>query len=63
MGGQEDIRANPIDRITAEGVRHADGRLVEADGIVFATGFDARPCLRSHDLGAKTAIRDFVNTA
>jgi cyclohexanone monooxygenase len=37
----EDIRANPIDRITAEGVRLADGRLIEADVIVFATGFDA----------------------
>jgi cyclohexanone monooxygenase len=37
----EDIRTDPIERITPEGVLLASGKLVEADMIVFATGFDA----------------------
>jgi cyclohexanone monooxygenase len=37
----EDIRADPIERITPEGIRLRRGKLVEADIIVFATGFDA----------------------
>jgi cyclohexanone monooxygenase len=37
----EDIRADPIERITPEGILLSSGKLVEADLIVFATGFDA----------------------
>jgi cyclohexanone monooxygenase len=37
----EDIRTDPIERITPEGDQLASGKLVEADIIVFATGFDA----------------------
>jgi cyclohexanone monooxygenase len=37
----EDIRADPIDRITPDGIRLSSGKLIEADIIVFATGFDA----------------------
>ncbi|MBL7255973.1 flavin-containing monooxygenase [Paractinoplanes lichenicola] len=37
----EDIRTDPIERITPDGVLLASGKLVEADIIVFATGFDA----------------------
>ncbi len=36
-----DIKSDPIDRITAKGVRLKSGRELEADMIVFATGFDA----------------------
>ncbi len=36
-----DIKANPIDEITPEGIRTADGVLHELDMIIFATGFDA----------------------
>jgi cyclohexanone monooxygenase len=37
----EDIRADPIERITPEGIQLTSGKLIEADIIVFATGFDA----------------------
>ena len=37
----EDIRANPIDDFMEDGVRLADGTEIQADIIVFATGFDA----------------------
>lgn len=37
----EDIRADPIDHIIPEGVVLHSGKLVDADVIVFATGFDA----------------------
>ncbi len=36
-----DVRADPIERITAKGVRLRSGKEVELDIIVFATGFDA----------------------
>jgi cation diffusion facilitator CzcD-associated flavoprotein CzcO len=36
-----DVRSAPIDELTATGVRLADGREVEVDALVFATGFDA----------------------
>ncbi|MFI5661489.1 flavin-containing monooxygenase [Streptomyces sp. NPDC051684] len=35
------LRANPVERIEAAGIRLADGTLVELDVIVYATGFDA----------------------
>ena len=37
----QDIRSNPIDCIDEDGVKLADGTLIPADMIVFATGFDA----------------------
>ena len=37
----EDIRTDPVTRIDPDGVRLASGKLVEADILVFATGFDA----------------------
>ncbi len=37
----EDIRADPIERIVPEGIMLSSGKLLEADIIVFATGFDA----------------------
>ncbi len=37
----EDIRSNPIDRITGDSVRLADGAEISVDIIVLATGFDA----------------------
>jgi cyclohexanone monooxygenase len=37
----EDIRTDPIDRVTPDGIMLASGKLIEADIIVFATGFDA----------------------
>jgi cyclohexanone monooxygenase len=37
----EDIRTDPIERITPEGILLSSGKLIEADMIVFATGFDA----------------------
>lgn len=37
----EDVRTDPIARIAPEGVVLTSGKLVEADVIVFATGFDA----------------------
>ncbi|QIB52308.1 NAD(P)/FAD-dependent oxidoreductase [Pseudomonas sp. OIL-1] len=36
-----DVKANPIEEITATGIRTADGVEHELDVIVFATGFDA----------------------
>ncbi len=36
-----DARTNPIDRITANGLRMADGEEHELDILIFATGFDA----------------------
>ena len=36
-----DVKANPIEQITAAGIRTADGVEHELDVIVFATGFDA----------------------
>lgn len=36
-----DVKANPIDEITAAGIRTADGVEHELDVLVFATGFDA----------------------
>ncbi|MET0521225.1 MAG: NAD(P)/FAD-dependent oxidoreductase [Jiangellaceae bacterium] len=57
----EDIRANPITRITPEGVELADGTVIEADIIVFATGFDAMtgPIFRLNIEGTGgTKIRD-----
>jgi cation diffusion facilitator CzcD-associated flavoprotein CzcO len=36
-----DVRANPIEEITAKGIRTADGVEHELDVLVFATGFDA----------------------
>lgn len=36
-----DVKANPIDEITARGIRTADGVEHELDVIIFATGFDA----------------------
>ena len=36
-----DVKANPIEEITAKGIRTADGVEHELDVLVFATGFDA----------------------
>jgi cation diffusion facilitator CzcD-associated flavoprotein CzcO len=36
-----DLRKNPIDRITSEGILTSDGKLYELDALVLATGFDA----------------------
>ena len=36
-----DVRATPIERVTAEGIRTADGSEHALDSIVFATGYDA----------------------
>lgn len=36
-----DVTANPIDAVTAEGMRLRDGTVVPLDVIVFATGFDS----------------------
>ena len=36
-----DVRATPIERVTAAGVQTADGRLTELDVLILATGFDA----------------------
>ncbi|KAK3110963.1 hypothetical protein LTR53_014227 [Teratosphaeriaceae sp. CCFEE 6253] len=36
-----DLKATPIERVEAEGVRTADGGLYELDLLIFATGFDA----------------------
>jgi cyclohexanone monooxygenase len=37
----EDIRTDPIERVTPDGIVLSSGKLIEADVIVFATGFDA----------------------
>lgn len=37
----EDVKADPIERIVPEGVQLASGKVIEADIIVYATGFDA----------------------
>jgi cyclohexanone monooxygenase len=37
----EDIRSDPIERVTPDGIMLSSGKLIEADIIVFATGFDA----------------------
>ena len=37
----QDIRSNPIDCMYEDGIKLADGTLIPADMIVFATGFDA----------------------
>lgn len=37
----EDIKADPIDRILPNGIQLKSGKVIEADMIVFATGFDA----------------------
>ena len=37
----EDIRSDPIQRVTPEGIMLSSGKLIQADVIVFATGFDA----------------------
>ena len=37
----QDIRSNPIDCMCEDGIKLADGTLIPADMIVFATGFDA----------------------
>ena len=36
-----DVRSDPIEEITATGLRHGAGAAFELDAIVFATGFDA----------------------
>jgi len=36
-----DVRSNPIERVTAKGIRLADGTEHELDVLIFATGFDA----------------------
>ena len=36
-----DLKATPIERLEAKGVRTSDGRLHELDLVIFATGFDA----------------------
>ncbi|ALJ20457.1 flavin-containing monooxygenase [Microbacterium sp. No. 7] len=36
-----DVHADPIERIVPEGVQLASGKVIEADIIVYATGFDA----------------------
>ena len=36
-----DVRANPIERVVAEGVRLADGTVHELDVLIMATGYDA----------------------
>jgi len=36
-----DAKSDPIERITANGVRLASGRVFELDTLIFATGFDA----------------------
>ncbi|RAI60507.1 flavin-containing monooxygenase [Roseicella frigidaeris] len=48
-----DVRANPIERITPEGIRLRDGTEHALDIIVFATGFDAMtgPLLRLNITG------------
>jgi hypothetical protein len=46
-----DVRATPIEQITEDGLRTADGQSYELDAIVFATGFDAMTgALREIDL-------------
>jgi cyclohexanone monooxygenase len=37
----EDIQSDPIERVTPEGIVLSSGKLIEADIIVFAIGFDA----------------------
>ena len=37
----EDIRSDPIERVTAHGIRLKSGHEIEADILVFATGYDA----------------------
>lgn len=48
-----DLRDNPITCIEAEGVRLADGTLVELDVLIYATGYDAvtGPLLRLNPTG------------
>jgi cation diffusion facilitator CzcD-associated flavoprotein CzcO len=48
-----DVRANPIERITPDGIQLRDGTVHELDIIVFATGFDAMtgPLLRLNITG------------
>jgi cyclohexanone monooxygenase len=56
-----DVRAAPIEEITAKGLRTADGQEYELDAIVFATGFDAMTgALREIDLqnGRGLTIRE-----
>lgn len=36
-----DLLANPIDRLVANGIQFKDGRVIEVDAIVLATGYDA----------------------
>jgi cyclohexanone monooxygenase len=49
-----DVRANPVEEITATGIRLRAGDHVELDEIVFATGFDALtgPLLRMNITGS-----------
>src|SRR3954471_10347481 len=35
------VRSNPIERVTPEGIQTADGKVYELDVIILATGFDA----------------------
>jgi cation diffusion facilitator CzcD-associated flavoprotein CzcO len=51
----EDIRADPIERITKDGIRLKSGKEIKLDIIVFATGFDAMtgPFLRMNITGRK----------
>jgi cyclohexanone monooxygenase len=37
----EDIRSDPVERVMPKGILLSSGKLIEADIIVFATGFDA----------------------
>jgi cation diffusion facilitator CzcD-associated flavoprotein CzcO len=56
-----DLRANPIERVEAGGVRLADGTLVELDVLIYATGYDAvtGPLLRLNPIGrGGVSIRD-----
>jgi len=48
-----DVRANPIEAITPDGIRLRDGTEIKLDIIVFATGFDAMtgPMLRMNIAG------------
>ncbi|WP_431269959.1 flavin-containing monooxygenase [Dankookia sp. P2] len=56
-----DVRANPIERITPDGIQSRDGTEYKLDIIVFATGFDAMtgPLLRLNITGRDgVALRD-----
>jgi 4-hydroxyacetophenone monooxygenase len=46
----------PIDRITARGIRTADGTTTEADVIVLATGFHLLPMLRSVSVTGRDGV-------